>query len=401
MELAGWSYLGIFAGALALSLLLTPLALSLALRRQILDQPGGHKSHTSPIPYLGGTAIVGAFAVAVGIGSLVRPPESGRDELLVILGLALGLAVMGLVDDLRGLNPWLRLAVQFAAGGGVAASGVGVAVFGWEPLNIALTVIWVVGITNAFNLLDNMDGLSAGVATIAAGWFFVIAVMNGQFLVAGLSIGLAGCALGFLRHNFHPARIYMGDAGSLFLGFLLSVIGLRLRFDAPQEISFLVPILVLGVAIFDTTLVSVTRLLHRKSPLSGGRDHTSHRLVFVGIPVPATVALIYTGAVSVGWLALVISRIDQGTGYLLMAWVLSVAAFLGVLLGRTPVYETSKRRRMMIQEVVEHEVEPDPIDLPAGGVHRPEATFPDQRRKEYARSLGDHEFRAGARPKED
>ena len=365
MELAGWDYLGIFTGALALSLLLTPLALRVALRRQILDQPGGHKSHVSPVPYLGGTAIVIAFALAVGAGSLVRPPESGREELLVLLGIAVGLAVMGLVDDLRGLNPWLRLAIQLAAGGGVAATGIGVAIFDVDALNVALTVVWVVGITNAFNLLDNMDGLSAGVAAIAAGWFFAIAAVNGQFLVAGLSVGLAGCALGFLRHNLPPARIYMGDAGSLFLGFLLSVIGLRLRFDAPEQISFLVPVLVLGVAIFDTTLVTITRLLHRKSPLIGGRDHTSHRLVFVGIPVRATVALIYTGAVSVGWLALVLSRVEQDTAYLLMAWVLVVAGFLGVLLGRTPVYETSKRRRMMLREVVAHEDEPaaeEPLD---------------------------------------
>jgi UDP-GlcNAc:undecaprenyl-phosphate GlcNAc-1-phosphate transferase len=358
MELAGWNYLGIFLGALLLSLLLTPLALRMALRRQIMDEPGGHKSHASPVPYLGGTAIVGAFALAVGIGSLLRPPESGRDELLIVLGLALGLAVMGLIDDLRGLSPWLRLAVQFGAGIGVATTGVGVAVFDWAPLNLALTVVWVVGITNAFNLLDNMDGLSAGVAAIASAWFFIIAAANGQFLVAGLAIGLAGCALGFLRHNFHPARIYMGDAGSLFLGFMLAVIGLRLRFDAPMEITFLVPILVLGVAIFDTTLVTVTRLSHGRSPLSGGRDHTSHRLVFVGIPVPATVALIYAGAISVGWLALIVSRVDHGTGYLLVAWVLLVAGFVGLLLGRTPVYETSRRRRLMIQEVVGHELEP-------------------------------------------
>jgi UDP-GlcNAc:undecaprenyl-phosphate/decaprenyl-phosphate GlcNAc-1-phosphate transferase len=360
MEFAGWSYLGIFLGSLFLSLLLTPLALRLALRRQIMDEPGGHKGHTSPVPYLGGTAIVTAFAVAVGIGALVRPPESGRAELLVLLGLAVGLAVVGLIDDLRNLSPWLRLGVQFAAAIGVAITGAGVAITPWEPVNLAATVIWIVGITNAFNLLDNMDGLSAGVASIASAWFFVIAAANGQFLVAGLAIGLAGCALGFLRHNFHPARIYMGDAGSLFLGFMLSVIGLRLRFDAPMEVTFLVPILVLGVAIFDTTLVTVTRLLHRRSPLSGGRDHTSHRLVFIGIPVPATVALIYLGAVSVGWLALVLSQLDRDSGYLLMGWIFVVAAFVGVLLGRTPVYETSRRRRLMIQEVIEHEVEPAP-----------------------------------------
>ena len=180
-----------------------------------------------------------------------------------------------------------------------------------------MTVVWVVGITNAFNLLDNMDGLSSGVAAIAAGSIFVIAASNGQFLVAALSIGLAGCALGFLRHNFHPATIYMGDAGALFLGFLLAYLGLKLRFDTPADVTFLVPIVVMGVPIFDTTLVTVTRLRARRQPVPRGRDHTSHRLVRIGLPVPAAVALIYAVGVCLGLVALVVSRVDRVSAYLL------------------------------------------------------------------------------------
>jgi UDP-GlcNAc:undecaprenyl-phosphate/decaprenyl-phosphate GlcNAc-1-phosphate transferase len=360
----GWDYGLVFCGSVLLSLVFTPLALRFALRRSVLDLPGGHKSHDMPIPYLGGAAIVLAFALAVLGGALLEPPATGGDELVAIILIGLGLGCMGLLDDLRGLGPLVRLVIEILAGLGVWYFAESVQIFQADALNAVLTVVWIVGITNAFNLLDNMDGLSAGVAAIGAGFFFVIAAANGQFLVASLSIALAGCALGFLRTNFHPARIYMGDAGSLFLGFMLAAIGIKLRFDGPNEVTFFVPILVLGVAIFDTTLVTITRLTHRRSPLSGGRDHTSHRLVFVGLPVPAAVTLIYGGAVSLGWLGLITSRVDRGTGFLLMGLVLSIAAFVGVMLALVPVYETSRRRHLMIQEVVRHEPEP-----PAGAGH--------------------------------
>src|SRR6185295_8402540 len=157
-------------------------------------------------------------------------------------GVAIGLAFVGLLDDLRQLNPWVRLVAEIGAGVAVWVVGAGVDLWGPSLTDALVTVVWVVGITNAFNLLDNMDGLSSGVAAIAAGSIFVIAASNGQFLVAALSIGLAGCALGFLRHNFHPATIYMGDAGALFLGFVLAYLGLKLRFDGPVDATFLVPI---------------------------------------------------------------------------------------------------------------------------------------------------------------
>jgi UDP-GlcNAc:undecaprenyl-phosphate/decaprenyl-phosphate GlcNAc-1-phosphate transferase len=363
-ELRPWEYGAVFAGTLVLSLLLTPLALRLALRRQLVDAPSTIKSQASPVPYLGGAAIVIAFVGVVMSAALLRPPVAGLDELALILGLGLLLAVLGLVDDLRGLSPWLRLAVEGGAGVALWAGATRTHLFWSDPLDLAITVVWVVAVTNAFNLLDNMDGLSAGVAAIAAAFFFVIAAVNGQFLVATLAIALCGCAIGFLRSNFHPARIYMGDAGALFLGFMLAVVGIRLRFDGPVQVTLFVPILVLGVALFDTALVTVNRLIHRRSPFLGGRDHTSHRMVMIGLSVPVSVSLIYLGAVSVGWLGLVMSRLDQTTGWLLMGWVLATAAFLAALLSRVPVYETSRRRHLMLQEVLPHETEP-PIRRPA------------------------------------
>lgn len=362
--LDGWSYAAVFAGSAVLALVLTPLALRLAVRTDVLDRPGGHKRHDSPVPYLGGLAIVVSFAAALLVAALVRTPVGGTGELGAILGLGVALSAVGLVDDLRGLGAVARLGAQVAAGVALWLVDVRVEIFGPDVLDALVTVVWVVGIANAFNLLDNMDGLSAGVAAIAAGSFFVVAALNGQFLVAALAAGVAGCALGFLRHNIHPASIYMGDAGALFLGFLLAVIGIKLRFDAPTRITFFVPVLVLGVAIFDTTLVTVTRLAHRRNPLSGARDHVSHRLVMVGIPVHAAVGLIYAGAIALGWLAVVMSRVDVATGFILMGLVLSVAAFLGGLLGNVPVYETSTQRHLMIGEARRHEPAPD-ANIPA------------------------------------
>jgi UDP-GlcNAc:undecaprenyl-phosphate GlcNAc-1-phosphate transferase len=303
------------------------------------------------VPYLGGVAIVVAFAIAVLGAVIIRPPVSGVPELALILGLGVLLAVVGLLDDLRGLSPYLRFGIEIAAAVVIWDQAASVELFHNDVIDLTITVLWIVGVTNAFNLLDNMDGLSAGVAGIAALSVFVIAADNGQFLVATLAIGITGVSVGFLRRNFHPAQIYMGDAGALFLGFVLAVLALKLRFEGPRAVTFFVPILVLGVALFDTALVTINRLIHRRSPIVGGLDHTSHRLVRVGIPVPVTVALIYVAAASLGTLAIVMSRLDQGTGFILMAWVLVLALFTGGLLSRIPVYETSRRRHLVLQEV--------------------------------------------------
>jgi UDP-GlcNAc:undecaprenyl-phosphate GlcNAc-1-phosphate transferase len=362
MEISGLDYLAVFAVTTSIALGLTPIALRVALRRQILDHPGEIKAQASPVPYLGGLAIVVSFALVVFVAASIRQPDGGYGELVTILGLGVVLALVGLLDDLRGLSPFLRLGIEIAAAVLVWRSQ-GAAVFDNEPLDLAVTVLWIVGVTNALNLLDNMDGLTAGVSAIAAFFVFVVAVDSGQFLVATLAIALAGCALGFLRSNFHPARIYMGDAGALFLGFTLAVLTLKIDLVRAPTINGLgVPILLLGVPLFDTTLVTINRLLHRRSPLSGGRDHTSHRLVFVGIPVPAAVSLVYLGGASLGCLAVVLSRLDQTTAIVLLGWVIAVAAFFGVLLSLVPVYETSKRRRLVLREVMAHEVEPVTVD---------------------------------------
>ena len=359
MELGAATYAAAFVAALALAWLLTPLMLRVAVRLSVLDVPDDRKAQDSPVPYLGGVAIVVAFSLTVLVAGALAGQDASVGPLAAVLGAAVVLALMGLVDDLRGLSPYLRLAVEAAAGVVVYLTEPAISLPGPPAVGLVVTVLWVVAVTNAFNLLDNMDGLSAGVAALAAAAFCLVAALNGQYLVAALSAAVAGCATGFLRHNFHPAKIYMGDAGSLFLGFLLAAIAVRLKLaDAPREVALFVPVLVLGVALLDTTLVTVNRLRHGRSPMQGGRDHISHRLVWVGIPVPVSVGLIYAVAASLGFLAVLLARLDRVSGLMLVGFVLVVGAGVLALLSAVPVYDTSRRRQAMLRVVREHEPEP-------------------------------------------
>ena len=360
MDALGWpAYAAAFAGSLAVAWMLTPLLLKVAIARQVHDVPDHRKAQTSPVPYLGGIAIVAGFSAMCLAAAALTHAGSVLLELGVLLGVGLVLAVMGLLDDLRGgLSPVLRLIVEIGAGVVVWATGSGSDLTAGPVLDLLVTVLWVVGITNAFNLLDNMDGLSAGVAAIAAGAFCLIAGLNGQYLVAALAAGTAGCATGFLRHNFHPAKIYMGDAGSLFLGYLLAVLGLKLTLTGtPNVVALFVPLFVLGVPLFDTTLVTWQRLTHGRSPMQGGRDHASHRLVWVGIPVPVAVCLLYAATLALAWLAVLLARLDVMSGLLLVGFVLTVGVFLLALLAAVPVYDNSRQRRAMLQVVRPYEPE--------------------------------------------
>ncbi len=336
-----WAYLAVLAGSLSLSLVLVPVALALALRLGALDHPGPAKSHEQAVPYLGGAAIVVSFVAVVLVGNAVDPPPSGYYELVGFLGLGALLGIMGLVDDLKtgGLSPLLRLAVEVAAAGAVCALGDNTHLAGVPgAANVAISVVWVVGVTNAFNLLDNMDGLSAGTAAIACLAIFGVASLQHRYLVAALALALAGCAAGFLRSNFHPAKIYMGDAGSLFLGFVIAVLLLKLRANAPTRVPVAVILAVPGVALFDTTLVVVSRLAHHRSPLQGGKDHTSHRLVGLGLSVRQAVGTIYLAGVVLGCAGLGMAEVGDSARLVGVLGLLAAAAVCAVPLARAHVY---------------------------------------------------------------
>ncbi|HET9058888.1 MAG TPA: MraY family glycosyltransferase [Acidimicrobiales bacterium] len=342
-SIPAWGYLVILVAALAMSLVLVPVALAVALRIEAFDHPGPAKSHEKAVPYLGGAAIVIAFAAVVLIGNAVDPPPSGYYQLVGFLGLGVMLSIVGLVDDLRvgGLSPVLRLAFEIAAAVAVCALGSNAHLAGVPTLaNDAITVIWVVGITNAFNLLDNMDGLSAGIATIACLAIFGVAALQQRYLVAALALAMAGCAAGFLRSNFHPAKIYMGDAGSLFLGFVIAVLLLKLRGPAPTRVPIAVIVAIPGVAVFDTTLVTVSRLAHHRSPFQGGKDHTSHRLLRLGFSVHQAVGTIYGAGLVLGGAALGMAEAGDRIRLVGVGGLAIVTALAAWPLGRVRVRPT-------------------------------------------------------------
>src|SRR5438552_3589099 len=264
----------------AASLGLTPLTRQIARRIGLMDAPSGRKVHRTPIPLMGGLAIYGAFLLAL---LLFRNWPQYVVELGAILVGATWLAVIGFIDDRFELSPWAKFPAQALAALLVIALGIRVDLFNAPVLDGLLTFLWIVGIINAINFLDNMDGLAAGVSAIVSLFIFILAITQGQYLVAPLAAALCGSTIGFLIYNFNPATTFMGDMGSMVLGFVLAVLGIKLKFNIPLAVSWSIPLLVMGLPLFDTTLVVFTRLREGRSPLQGGKDHTSHRLAGMGL----------------------------------------------------------------------------------------------------------------------
>lgn len=311
------TYMLIFAAALAFAVGGTPIARWVASRTDIVDRPSGRKLHLKPIPLLGGAAIYAAFILAVLLfGDRFYIPQ--------LVGIFVGATLvssLGVWDDRQAIRPLLKLAGQVLAALVLVVTGVHVNLFPGNALDIAITLVWVIGITNALNLLDNMDGLSGGIAAIAAGFFLLLAALSGQFLVGSLAAALLGACLGFLRYNFNPAEVFMGDGGSLFLGFVLAAVGIKLRFPtSTYAITWMIPVLVLGVPIFDTTLVFISRLRRGVNPFTtAGKDHLSHRIVSRGWTHREAVMALYLAACALGTLAIFISRATLGEAYVVGA----------------------------------------------------------------------------------
>lgn len=305
----------IFAAALAFAVGGTPLARWVAARTNIVDRPAGRKLHREPVPLLGGAAIYLAFILAL----LLFGDRFYISQLVGILIGATLVSFLGIWDDRQAIRPLLKLAGQLLAALTLIVTGVRVDLLPGAALDIAITLLWVIGITNALNLLDNMDGLSGGIAAIAAGFFLLLATLSGQFLVGSLAAALLGACIGFLRYNFNPAQIFMGDAGSLFLGFVLSAVGIKLRFlDRPYTVTWMIPILVLALPIFDTTLVFISRLRRGRNPFTtAGKDHISHRLAARGWSHREAVMALYLVACALGALAIFVSRAGMREAYAL------------------------------------------------------------------------------------
>jgi len=320
-------YLPIIITAGVLAFIATPLTRILARRVGLVDQPGLRKAHRIPVPLMGGLAMYVALILAfVAFGN-----RTWWYEGIGILGGATLLFFTGLWDDRYGMPVWLKLGAQFVAAACLIAVGVQVRLFNMWWLDLPITLIWMIGITNAVNLLDNMDGLAAGVTAVGAAFFFVLAALEGLGLVASLAAALFGAALGFLFYNFAPAVSFMGDAGSLVLGFMLATLGIKIKFaHFPLGATWMTPIVVLGVLIFDTALVAVSRVRRGRSPFQGGSDHTSHRLVQLGLSHARAVLTLYLAAGVLGALAVSLTRAPVVTANLAFA-ALVVVGFVGLV----------------------------------------------------------------------
>lgn len=315
----------------AASLGLTPVSRQIAMRLGVVDKPSQRKIHQDHKPLMGGLGIY----VALALSLLLFSPPQHFVELGAILAGAAFLALIGLLDDRYNLGVHIRLVAMIIAALGLVLAGIQVHLFQTPFLDIPLTVLWVLTLTNAANFMDNMDGLTAGFTAIGAGFFMLIAFTEGLTLVTSLAAALMGSAIGFLVYNFNPSSIFMGDMGALVLGFVLAVLGIKLKFAQSPDVTWMVPLLVLALPLFDITLVVVTRLLEGRSPTQAGKDHTSHRLMSIGFSQRQTIFILYGACIIFGMIGVLVGASPPEIGlrlglaglsflglfFLLMMWV--------------------------------------------------------------------------------
>lgn len=318
------AFLVVFLIAMTVTLAGIPWVRRAAIAMGFVDLPSQRKSHRTPTPLLGGTAIfIGAI-----IGVLLIYGGNPQPTVIGVVLAASVVALTGLIDDYRPLPAWAKLGGQLLGFLILAYFGIRVRLPVPDFVNYAITLIWLLGITNAINFLDNMDGLSAGISAVSSSFILLLALINGQFLVGALAAGLLGACLGFLRYNFPPAQIFMGDVGSLFLGFLLAVLGIQLRFPANSNfVTWMVPVFILGLPIFDMVLVVTSRIRRGLSPNTPGKDHISHRLVRLGFSSRKAVLILYLISGVLGMMALFITQATIPEGYIVAA----VTAVFGVV----------------------------------------------------------------------
>jgi UDP-GlcNAc:undecaprenyl-phosphate GlcNAc-1-phosphate transferase len=338
------SYLFAFFLAFALSSALTPLVRKLAIKSGQVAKPREDRWHTKPTALMGGVAIVAAFYLSAVAALFFSPAAGTLAGYLPLFICALLVFFLGLIDDIYHLPPQTKLVVQIVAAALLVFLGFKIDWFESYTFNTFFSVLWIVGITNAFNILDNMDGLAAGIALISSLFLAVITLLNlGNGLAESQLLILAvfmGALLGFLLYNFQPASIFMGDSGSLFIGFLLAGITTHQRvFHSSHFLPIImVPVLILFIPILDTGFVSVMRTLFGRSIARGGRDHSSHRLVAIGLPERKAVLLLHGFSLLGGTVALVGALYQPRYFFTCLGIFLLISVFFWINLARVRVY---------------------------------------------------------------
>lgn len=333
------------AASLALALvagyLLTPAVSRLAVRLGALDIPDARKLHTQPVPRLGGLAVYLAFLAGLFVFGV-----NGREVWGLLAGTSL-IVLLGVLDDIYDLPAKAKLAGQIVAAVAVIPFGLQVE-FVTNPLNgglvylgwwgIPVTIFWLVAVTNALNLIDGLDGLATGTAVIAALTLATVAWTEGQTGAAALALLLGAAALGFLRYNFHPAKIFLGDSGSMLLGFVLAAIAVVGLTKSATAVSLIIPILILGIPLFDTTLAILRRCYKRQPIFNPDREHLHHRLLDAGLTHRRAVLVVYGVDAVLGASAVFLTILSTDQGVLLLVLLavtlLTVANKIGVLGGR-------------------------------------------------------------------
>jgi len=330
-------YLAIFLVSLALSTFLVPLLRKIAFRYSVLDRPNqSHKTHRESIPYLGGFAIVVPVSLLVSIGPLIFIEDSGYSvQSTLFLLPAVTLALIGLYDDIKNLSASSRFFLQSIIAIGITFYlenlGYTISILSNQIGNFLLSIFWLVGIINAFNFFDNLDGGAAGITLIASLSLFLLGLWGDQYLIASISLALAGAGLGFLWWNRNPARIYLGDSGALFIGFVLALSLLQFEPKVDSQVaSALIPVFLLALPIIDTSVAVVSRILRGVSIFQGGRDHLSHRLISLGFNKRKTAYFLWSLSALLSSLSLLISNVSKDAALRISFLGLLFMAFLTI-----------------------------------------------------------------------
>jgi len=356
-----FAYSALFAAALAVSGALTWVVMQVAPRVGFVDKPGARKIHAKPMPLGGGLAIILTVFIVIGglvaaalfvdqgtltrwlgerAAALLSGVKAKTGELVVLAVGALILMAMGLVDDKKALGAWPKLIIQIVVAGLLVAKGIGVTLFmPWPAAGAIVTVGWLVFVMNAFNLLDNMDALSGGVAFIIASMFFVVAVETGQVFFAAALAVFAAAVLGFLVFNFPPAKIFMGDTGSYFLGYVLGVTAVLFTFvpkDSPATVStsllpFVLPFILFSIPFYDTISVILIRIHEGRHPFDADKRHFSHRLNDLGLDKREAVLTIYAATLATAFPALYLYELSVYASIGAVAQALLVLMVVAIL----------------------------------------------------------------------
>ncbi|MBP2071580.1 MraY family glycosyltransferase [Thermoanaerobacterium butyriciformans] len=325
-------YILSFVVAFVVALMATPAAKKLAYKIGAIDIPKDKRRvHKKPVPLIGGLAIYLGTILSI----LLFLPKS-QTNLGIIVGSTI-IVVLGIFDDKYELKARVKLLGQLVASLVVVLSGVRIDwltnPFGDGMINIGvfaipLSVFWIVGITNAMNLIDGLDGLAAGIASISSGSLFVVSLLNGRYATALITVAVTGAALGFLPYNFNPAKIFMGDTGAMFLGFILSAVSIQGAVKSAAAIAIAVPILALGVPVFDTAFAIIRRIANKKPIMEADKGHLHHRLLALGLSQRQAVFVMYGVSLFLGLSAILISSTNGAKGYIIL-----IIAILAILWG--------------------------------------------------------------------